>query len=190
MPSHSLPLPLQMAARETGIGAVEQYMHAGKLLALDLLVQVLENPTHNWSTVRPEVCTRLQNPCTKIRCVVHMAWSTEFFLVVGISFQIVAAEWSTLRDGGHTAMSLAQPPFCSDVQAVSCATSLQSHVRGSSLSSVFRTLCNTLAVEPILVLSAQDHTCFALSFMLEQASRLPMIALQVESFFVCISPVL
>ena len=44
-----------MAARETGIGAVEQYMHAGKLLALDLLVQVLENPTHNWSTVRPEV---------------------------------------------------------------------------------------------------------------------------------------
>ncbi len=49
---------VQMAARETGIGAVEQYMHAGKLLALDLLVQVLDNPTHNWSSVRPEVTFR------------------------------------------------------------------------------------------------------------------------------------
>ena len=30
---------MQMAARETGFGAVEQYMHAGKLLALELLVR-------------------------------------------------------------------------------------------------------------------------------------------------------
>ena len=32
--------PLQMAARETGFGAVEAYMHQGKLLALDLIVRV------------------------------------------------------------------------------------------------------------------------------------------------------
>ena len=29
-----------MAARETGFGAVEAYMHQGKLLALDLIVRV------------------------------------------------------------------------------------------------------------------------------------------------------
>ncbi len=46
---------MQMAARETGFGAVEQYMHAGKLLALELLVRVLENPHHHWSALRPEV---------------------------------------------------------------------------------------------------------------------------------------
>ncbi len=46
---------LQMAARETGIGAVETFMHAGKLLALDLLVKVLENQSHTWSHVRQEV---------------------------------------------------------------------------------------------------------------------------------------
>lgn len=46
---------VQMAARETGFGAVEQYMHAGKLLALELLVRVLENPHHHWSALRPEV---------------------------------------------------------------------------------------------------------------------------------------
>lgn len=34
----------QMAARETGFGAVEAYMHQGKLLALDLVVRLLENP--------------------------------------------------------------------------------------------------------------------------------------------------
>ena len=44
-----------MAARETGFGAVEQYMHAGKLLALELVVQVFENPHHIWATLRPEV---------------------------------------------------------------------------------------------------------------------------------------
>jgi len=47
---------MQMAARETGFGAVEQYMHAGKLLALELTVRVLENPHHHWSALRPEVC--------------------------------------------------------------------------------------------------------------------------------------
>jgi len=36
--------PEQMAARETGFGAVEAYMHQGKLLALDLVVRLLENP--------------------------------------------------------------------------------------------------------------------------------------------------
>lgn len=44
-----------MAARETGFGAVEQYMHAGKLLALELLVRVFENPHHHWSALRAEV---------------------------------------------------------------------------------------------------------------------------------------
>ena len=38
------PALLQMAARETGFGAVEAYMHQGKLLALDLVVRLLENP--------------------------------------------------------------------------------------------------------------------------------------------------
>ncbi len=47
---------LQMAARETGIGAVETFMHAGKLLALDLLVKVLQHQGHTWSHVRQEVC--------------------------------------------------------------------------------------------------------------------------------------
>ena len=49
---------VQMAARETGFGAVEAYMHQGKLLALDLVVKLLENPlqvhtclvVHNAST--------------------------------------------------------------------------------------------------------------------------------------------
>ncbi len=44
-----------MAARETGIGAVETFMHAGKLLALDLLVKVLQHQGHTWSHVRQEV---------------------------------------------------------------------------------------------------------------------------------------
>ncbi len=44
-----------MAARETGFGAVEQYMHAGKLLALELLVRAFENPHHHWSALRAEV---------------------------------------------------------------------------------------------------------------------------------------
>ena len=43
-----------MAARETGAGAVESYLHQGKLLALDLLVRVLTNPMHDWTHVRPE----------------------------------------------------------------------------------------------------------------------------------------
>jgi hypothetical protein len=45
---------MQMAARDTGFGAVEGYMHQGKLLALDLLVRVLTNPMHDWTHMRPE----------------------------------------------------------------------------------------------------------------------------------------
>ena len=45
----------QMAARETGFGAVEQFMHAGKLLALELLVRALESPHHHWVSLRSEV---------------------------------------------------------------------------------------------------------------------------------------
>lgn len=44
-----------MAARETGFGGLENYMHAGKLLALELLVKVLENSSHHWENVRAEV---------------------------------------------------------------------------------------------------------------------------------------
>lgn len=40
---------MQMAARETGFGAVEAYMHQGKLLALDLVVRLLENPLQAWT---------------------------------------------------------------------------------------------------------------------------------------------
>ncbi|KAK9904753.1 hypothetical protein WJX75_001787 [Coccomyxa subellipsoidea] len=52
----------KMAARETGFGAVEQYMHAGKLLALELLVRVFENPHHHWSALRAEFCDQLRSP--------------------------------------------------------------------------------------------------------------------------------
>lgn len=46
---------VQMAARDTGVGAVEYLLHQGKLLALDLLVKVFENPLHTWQNVRPQV---------------------------------------------------------------------------------------------------------------------------------------
>ena len=46
---------VQMAARETGFGAVENLLHQGKLLALDLLVRIFDNPLHIWNNVRPEV---------------------------------------------------------------------------------------------------------------------------------------
>ena len=58
---------MQMAARETGFGAVEQYMHAGKLLALELLVRVLENPHHHWSALRLEV----RNDCIQLCFLTH-----------------------------------------------------------------------------------------------------------------------
>ena len=58
---------IQMAARETGFGAVEQYMHAGKLLALELLVKVLENPHHHWSALRPEV----RGDSIQMRMLIH-----------------------------------------------------------------------------------------------------------------------
>ena len=44
-----------MAARDTGFGAAETLLHEGKLLALDLLWHILENPLHIWNNVRPEV---------------------------------------------------------------------------------------------------------------------------------------
>ncbi|KAL4853786.1 Brefeldin A-inhibited guanine nucleotide-exchange protein 3 [Chlorella vulgaris] len=52
----------KMASRETGFGAVESYLHQGKLLALDLLVRVLTNPTHDWSHMRPEFAAELRHP--------------------------------------------------------------------------------------------------------------------------------
>lgn len=44
-----------MAARETGFGAVETLLHQGKLLALELLVRIMDNPLHVWNNMRPEV---------------------------------------------------------------------------------------------------------------------------------------
>lgn len=38
-----------------GRGAAEQYMHQGKLLALDLLTRVLFDPHHSWSHACPQV---------------------------------------------------------------------------------------------------------------------------------------
>ena len=53
---------LQMAARETGFGAVETLLHQGKLLALELLVRIMDNPLHVWNNMRPEV--RTLRPCS------------------------------------------------------------------------------------------------------------------------------
>ena len=58
-----------MAARETGFGAVEQYMHAGKLLALELLVRVFENPHHHWTSLRPEARCLRSSPCLICGCM-------------------------------------------------------------------------------------------------------------------------
>lgn len=95
-----------MAARETGIGAVEQYMHAGKLLALDLLVQVLENPTHNWSTVRAEVW---KAPCLCIMgcgCVYeasnrNQAEKSSWQLTWAVTFQSVIYPWMAICHDPH-----------------------------------------------------------------------------------------
>lgn len=51
-----------MAARDTGFGVAESLLHEGKLLALDLLYHILENPLHIWNNVRHEVCP-LPCPC-------------------------------------------------------------------------------------------------------------------------------
>lgn len=58
-----------MAARETGFGAVEGLLHEGKLLALDLLCSILDNPLHVWTNVRPEVCLELLEAkgCSNLR---------------------------------------------------------------------------------------------------------------------------
>jgi len=52
----------KLAARETGIGAGETYMHVGKLLALDMLVKVLTNPINDWSQVRRDFSHQLRHP--------------------------------------------------------------------------------------------------------------------------------
>jgi len=57
-----------MAARETGFGAVEQFMHAGKLLALELLVRALESPHHHWPSLRPEARGAPARPAAACPC--------------------------------------------------------------------------------------------------------------------------
>jgi len=52
----------KLAARETGIGAGETYMHVGKLLALGMLVKILANPINDWSQVRREFSHQLRQP--------------------------------------------------------------------------------------------------------------------------------
>ena len=65
-----------MAARDTGMGAVEQFMHQGKLLALDLLTHVFNDPGHNWTLSRPLV------RAASCRIVAHqMKCSSQFSLL-------------------------------------------------------------------------------------------------------------
>lgn len=72
---------LQMAARDTGLGAVEQYMHQGKLLALDLLYRVLSDPHHSWSHARPQVrlTTACSHPQPLLQCNDEAGWRPELF---------------------------------------------------------------------------------------------------------------
>ncbi len=57
---------VQMAARETGFGAVEAYMHQGKLLALDLVVRLLENPLQVPPAQTPQAHGRVcAAPCAR-----------------------------------------------------------------------------------------------------------------------------
>ena len=51
-----------MASRETGAGAAGTYFHSGKLLALDTIVKVFQDPMHDWDHIRPELAVHLRRP--------------------------------------------------------------------------------------------------------------------------------
>ena len=71
------PHTMQMAARDTGFGAVEGLLHEGKLLALDLLYHILENPLHSWNNVRAEVGCSLSEEMAS-SCSSNEMWPAHF----------------------------------------------------------------------------------------------------------------
>ncbi|KAJ9527457.1 hypothetical protein QJQ45_025726 [Haematococcus lacustris] len=52
----------KLASREAGLTEVESYLHQGKLLALELLVKVFQNPQHRWENVRDALTHHLRHP--------------------------------------------------------------------------------------------------------------------------------
>jgi len=53
----------KLAARDGGSGAnTEDFTYKGKMLALELLVAVMTNPTHDWSHIRQEFALQLRQP--------------------------------------------------------------------------------------------------------------------------------
>ncbi|GLI68912.1 hypothetical protein VaNZ11_013463 [Volvox africanus] len=52
----------RLASREGGVTEVDKYLAAGKLLALELVVKVLQNPIHCWDNVRDEFVRHLHRP--------------------------------------------------------------------------------------------------------------------------------
>ncbi|GFR41199.1 hypothetical protein Agub_g1869, partial [Astrephomene gubernaculifera] len=53
----------RLASREAGVTEIDKYLTAGKLLALELVVKVLQNPIHHgWENVREEFVRPLHQP--------------------------------------------------------------------------------------------------------------------------------
>ncbi len=52
----------KLASREAGASSTESYLNQGKLLALELLSKVLQNPVHAWDHVREPFCRHLRQP--------------------------------------------------------------------------------------------------------------------------------
>ncbi|KAG2495708.1 hypothetical protein HYH03_006308 [Edaphochlamys debaryana] len=52
----------RLASREAGVTELDKYLAAGKLLALELVVKVLQNPIHNWENVRDDFVRHLHQP--------------------------------------------------------------------------------------------------------------------------------
>ena len=53
---------MQLAGVNTSSVTSENYVRHGKLLALELLVKVFENPGHRWENVRVAFCEQLRFP--------------------------------------------------------------------------------------------------------------------------------
>lgn len=52
----------KLASRDGGTSSAEPFLHQGKLLALELLVKVVQNPQHCWDHVRETFCRHLRQP--------------------------------------------------------------------------------------------------------------------------------
>eukprot|EP00198_Chlamydomonas_reinhardtii_P013970 XP_001703307.1 SEC7/BIG-like ARF-GEF [Chlamydomonas reinhardtii] len=52
----------RLASREAGVTDIDKYLAAGKLLALELVVKVIQNPMHNWENVREEFARHMHQP--------------------------------------------------------------------------------------------------------------------------------